>query len=87
MKILHKDFPFTVIVEDKIGRTSGKLYRAISVGYTSIKNRAATNPEEKYTTTWLNFVDPRDLLKLAAAAETAYNMQSGTRPEKEDAPF
>lgn len=71
-KIIKKDYPFTVIVEDKIGKNSGKLYQAISVLHTSVKNKDAIDPKEKYETTYFNFFDERDLLKLSSLTENTY---------------
>ncbi|MCH5201892.1 MAG: hypothetical protein J1F17_01670 [Oscillospiraceae bacterium] len=71
-KIIKKDYPFTIIVEDKIGKNSGKLYQAISVLHTSVKNKDATDPKEKYETTYFNFFDERDLLKLSSLSESVY---------------
>jgi hypothetical protein len=73
MKILKKDYPFTIMIEDKVGKNSGKMYQSVSVGYTSVKNKDATSPQEKYETKWLNFFDERDLLKLQAVASSAYD--------------
>jgi hypothetical protein len=72
-RIIKKDYPFTVIIEDKIGKTSGKMYQSISLGHTSIKNKEATNPQDKYQTNWFGFFDEKDLLKLANLVNSAYN--------------
>lgn len=71
-KIVKKDYPWTIIIEDKVGKVSGKLYQAISVGHTKVKNKEAKDPKEKYETTWLNLFDENDLLKLSSSAENAY---------------
>lgn len=72
MKIVKKDYPFTVIIEDKIGKNSGRPYQAISVIHTSIKNKDAKDPKEKYESVYFNFFDERDLLKLSSLAENTY---------------
>ena len=73
MKLNKKDYPFTILVEDKIGKTSGKLYQSISIGYTSVKDKMATDPRAKYKTDFINFFDEKDLLKLAQLCNLTYN--------------
>lgn len=70
MKIVKNDYPFKVIIEDKKSK-AGKDYQAISIAYTE-KNNNATYEAEKYKTTFINFFDERDLLKLSSVAENAY---------------
>lgn len=72
MKIVKKDYPFDVIIQDKIGKTSGKPYTQISIAFTSVKNKEAKDPKEKYETTYFNFFDEKDLLKLSSLCENAY---------------
>ena len=71
MKIVKKDYPFKVIIEDKKSKNTGKEYQAISLAFTE-KNINATCEAEKYKTTFINFFDERDLLKLSSVAENAY---------------
>lgn len=82
MKITKNDYPWTIIIEDKIGKTSGKMYQSISLGFTSVKNREAQDPKDKYETNWINFFNEEDLLKLSSSAENAYQRLKGQR-EKE----
>lgn len=84
MKIIKKDYPFTVIIEDKIGKTSLKPYQAISVSYTE-KNIHATGEDDKYKTTYFNFFDERDLLKLATTCENAYQRLKFERDKEKQA--
>lgn len=72
MKLSSKDYPFIILVEDKISQSSGKLYQAISLGYTSVKNREALDPKEKYKTDFINFFDEKELLKLAELCNNTY---------------
>lgn len=71
LRIVKKDYPWTILVEDKIGKTSGKKYQSIGLCFTE-KNANATCDADKYKSTWISFFDERDLLKLASAAENAY---------------
>lgn len=71
MKIVKNDYPFKVIIEDKKSKNTGKEYQAISIAYTE-KNNNATCDADKYKTTFINFFDERDLLKLSSVAENAY---------------
>lgn len=71
LKIVKKDYPWTVIIEDKISKKTGKKYQSIGIGFTE-KNAQATCDAEKYKTTWLNLFDEDDLLKGAATFENAY---------------
>lgn len=73
MKLNIKDFPFIILVEDKVGKTSGKMYQSISLGLTSVKNREALNPKDKYKTDFISFFDEKDLLKLSQLCITSYN--------------
>ena len=73
MKLNNKDYPFTILVEDKIGKTSGKLYQSISIGFTSVKDKNAIDPRSKYKTDFINFFDEKDLLKLAQLCTLTYN--------------
>lgn len=84
MKVLKKDYPWTIVIEDKIGRTSGKMYQSISIGFTSVKDKDAKDSKDKYKTEWLNFFDEKDLLKLSSTAENAYQRLNYER-EKEKA--
>ena len=70
MKIVKIDYPFTIIVENKVSK-AGNKYLSIGLGITE-KNPNATCDEEKYNTKWFNFIDERDLLKLQAVANGAY---------------
>lgn len=71
MKIVKNDFPFKVIIEDKKSKNTGKEYQSISLAFTE-KNINATCDADKYKTTFINFFDERDLLKLSSVAENAY---------------
>ena len=73
MKLNIKDFPFLILVEDKVGKTSGKLYQSISLGLISVKDRKATNPKDKYKTDFISFFDEKDLLKLSQLCISSYN--------------
>ena len=81
MKIVKNDYPFKVIIEDKKSKNTGKEYQAISIAYTE-KNNNATCEADKYKTTFINFFDERDLLKLSSVAENAYQSLKAER-EKE----
>ena len=71
-KIIRKDYPWTVTVEDKISQKTGKLYQSIGVGFTSVKNKEATDPQQKYETKWFNLFNEEDLLKGSAIFENTY---------------
>lgn len=45
MKLIKKDYPFAVIIEDKIGKQSLKPYQSISVSFTE-KNIHATGEND-----------------------------------------
>lgn len=81
MKIVKNDYPFKVIIEDKKSKNTGKEYQSISLAFTE-KNINATCDAEKYKTTYFNFFDERDLLKLSSVAENAYQTLK-TEREKE----
>lgn len=81
MKIVKNDYPFKVIIEDKKSKNTGKEYQAISIAYTE-KNNNATCEADKYKTTFINFFDERDLLKLSSVTENAYQSLKAER-EKE----
>ena len=85
MKLIKKDYPFTIIIEDKLSKYSGKMYQSISIGYTSVKNKEATDPKEKYKTDWLGFFDEKDLLKLSSLCENIYRdlKDSKQKPKSE----
>ena len=84
MKIVKKDYPFTIIIEDKTSKTTFKKYQAISLAYTE-KNKNATNDDNKYKTTFINFFDERDLLKLSSVAENAYQVLKEERERERKA--
>lgn len=84
MKILKKDYPFAVIIEDKIGKTSMKPYQSISVSFTE-KNIHATGENDKYKTTYFNFFDETDLLALSSLCEAAYQQLIATRQKEREA--
>lgn len=86
MKLIKKDYPFTIIIEDKLSKSSGKMYQSISIGHTSVKDKGAIDPKEKYKTEWLSFFDEKDLLKLSSLCDNIYrdlkdNKQSKPRSE------
>ena len=68
MKINSEKWPFKIIIEDKIGKTSGKQYQAISIGHTT-KAKDWSETDHKYDTTWFNFFNEGDLLTLASARQ------------------
>lgn len=78
LKIVKKDYPWTVLIADKIGKTSGKKYQSIGLCFTE-KNQNATCKDDEYKSTWLSFFDERDLLKLASTAENAYQALKAAR--------
>lgn len=82
MKITKKDYPFAITIEDKIGKTSGKLYQSIGLSYTRVKNKEATDPKEKYETTFINFFNEDELLVLSSLAENAYLELNKVREEE-----
>ena len=82
MKIVKKDDPFSITIEDKLGKISGKMYQSIGVSYTSVKNKDANDPKEKYETTFINFFDEAELLMLSSLAENAYHELNKQREEK-----
>lgn len=71
MRVLKKDYPFTVIVEDKVSK-AGKDYKAVSIGYTAVVDKEAKNMADRYQTTWINFIDTTHLLKLSSLCENVY---------------
>lgn len=79
MKIIKKDYPFTVIIEDKFGKTSGKMYQSICVSHSTVKDKDAQDPKDRYETTYFNFFDERDLLKLSSLAENSYMVLKAER--------
>lgn len=70
VKIIKKDYPWTIIVEDKISKNQNP-YVSIGVGFTEKDNQAQTE-DEQYKTKWTNLVRLEDLLKLSSSAENAY---------------
>ena len=84
MKIVKNDYPFKVIIEDKKSKNTGKEYQAISLAFTE-KNINATCEAEKYKTTFINFFDERDLLKLSSVAENAYTELKEEREKEKQA--
>ena len=84
LKIVKKDYPWTVLIADKIGKTSGKKYQSIGLCFTE-KNPNATTQAEEYKSTWLSFFDERDLLKLASTAENAYQALKAAREAEREA--
>jgi hypothetical protein len=78
LKIVKKDYPWTVLIADKIGKNSGKKYQSIGLRFTE-KNPNATCKDDEYKSTWLSFFDERDLLKLASTAENAYQALKAAR--------
>lgn len=66
MDIKHKNFPFVVKAENKTS-AAGNDYLSIGLGQ-SKKNQGGD-----YETIWMNFIDKRDLLVLAATITSAYS--------------
>ena len=85
MKLIKKDYPFTIIIEDKLSKSSGKIYQSISIGHTSVKDKGAIDPKEKYKTEWLSFFDEKDLLKLSSLCDNIYRdlKDSKQKPKSE----
>lgn len=96
VRITKTDFPWTIIVEDKISKNSGKPYVSIGIGFKE-KNKNATCEADQYQTKWTNFVNIEDMLKLSSGLENAYqdyksqrrleksqNRQSEQQPNQED---
>ena len=81
MKLIKKDYPFTIIIEDKLSK-KGTMYQSISIGHTSVKNKEATDPKEKYSTEWLGFFDEKDLLKLSSLCENTYRDLKDAKQKK-----
>lgn len=71
MRVLKKDYPFTVIVEDKKSK-AGKDYKSISIGYTTVVDKEAKNVADRYQTSWFNFIEETNLLKLSSLCENIY---------------
>lgn len=84
-KLVKKDYPWTLTIEDKISQKTGKLYQSIGVGFTSVKNKEATDPKEKYETKWLNLFNEEDLLKGSALFGTAYQVLKQAREQDKQA--
>lgn len=85
VKIIKKDYPWIVRIEDKIGKNSGKPYQAIALGFIEVKDKDAKDPKNKYKTSYFNFFDERDLLKLASAAENSYQRLKYERDKEKEA--
>lgn len=83
MRIVKKDYPFTIIIEDKIS-SKGNKYQSIGIGYTE-KNPNATCENDKYNTTFINFFDEKDLLKLSSVSENAYRHLKDEREKEKQA--
>ena len=82
VKITKSDYPWTIIVEDKISKSSGKPYVSIGIGFKE-KNKNATCEADQYPTKWTNFVNIEDMLKLSSGLENAYqDYKSQRRLEK-----
>lgn len=84
VKIIKKDYPWTVIIEDKVSKKTGKTYQSIGIGFTE-KNAQATCDAEKYKTTWLNLFDEDDLLKGASTFENVYQRLKFERDKEREA--
>lgn len=69
MKIKIKNYPITATSETKTAK-SGKSYDAIGIG------RTEKDKDGNYKTTWLNFIDKKDLLVMAQTCETLYQKMS-----------
>jgi len=83
MKINSEKWPFKIIIEDKIGKTSGKQYQAISIGHTT-KAKDWSETDHKYDTTWFNFFNEGDLLTLASLATAAYQELASARQQERE---
>lgn len=71
MKIIKKDFPWIVIIEDKIGKSTLKPYTDIAIGFMK-KNPNPTSEKDKYLTDWSHTLDEDVLLRGASTFENAY---------------
>ena len=71
MRIVKKDFPFTIIFETKESK-AGKDYVDFSIGFTYVVDKDAKNVSDRYKTTWFNHVMRTDVLKLSSLCENAY---------------
>lgn len=80
MDIKYKSFPFLIKAETKTSK-AGNSYTSIGLGQYK-KLQQPDDQGNNYETKWLNFIDKRDLLVLAAAATSAYNMM--LRAEQQD---
>lgn len=70
VKIIKKDYPWKIIVEDKISKNQNP-YVSIGIGFTE-KDNQAQSEDTQYKTKWTNLVRLEDLLKLSSSAENAY---------------
>lgn len=84
MKIMKKDFPWIVIIEKKVGKTSLKPYTDIAIGFMT-RNPNPTSEKDKYITTWIHTVDEDYLLRGSSTFENAYqSLKSEREREKKD---
>lgn len=86
MKIKKEKYPFTVTIEDKVGKTSLKPYQSISVSFTQ-RAKDWTQENKHYETVWFNFFDEADLLKLGSICETAYQHLAAVRQKEKEEQF
>lgn len=86
MKIKKEKYPFTVTIEDKVGKTSLKPYQSISVSFTQrAKDWSETN--KTYEKTYFNFFDESDLLTLSTLCEAAYQHLVAVRQKEKEEQF
>lgn len=72
MKLIKKDFPFIVMIEDKISKSTLKPYVDTAIGIKE-KNPNPTSLDDKYIVKWFHLREKEDLLKFASICENAYN--------------
>ena len=86
MKIKKENYPFKVIAEDRVSKTSLKPYQYISVGFTK-RAKDWTEENKHYETVWFNFFDEADLLTLSTLCEAAYQHLVAVRQKEKEEQF
>ena len=83
MRIKREKYPFTIIAEDKLSKSTGKIYQSIGVGFTH-KAKDWTEQNRHYETDWFNFFDEDDLAALGnTATAVANDIAAEKQKEKE----
>lgn len=83
VKIIKKDYPWTLIVEDKISKNQNP-YVSIGIGFTE-KDNQAQSEDTQYKTKWTNLVRLEDLLKLSSSAENVYQQYNFKKEQEKQA--